>query len=83
MRGSEKINPSKFIKSKYIKETTLDVLSGVAFLCNICATLSKFLCFIKTSNRIKIGFRSFLKILKPYILDLIDPYMFLFTNYKY
>lgn len=32
MRGSEKINPSKFIKSKYIKEATLDVLSGVAFL---------------------------------------------------
>ena len=27
MRGSEKINPSK-----YIKEATLDVLSGVAFL---------------------------------------------------
>ena len=31
MKGSEKINPSKFIKSKYIKEATLDVLSGVAF----------------------------------------------------
>lgn len=26
MRGSEKINPSKFIKSKYIKEATLELM---------------------------------------------------------
>lgn len=25
MRGSEKINPSKFIKSKFIKEATLEL----------------------------------------------------------
>jgi hypothetical protein len=40
MRGSEKISPSKFIKSKYIKEATLELmLWGGFFVQHLCNTV--------------------------------------------